>query len=190
MLEIRQKVGAAQFPGQAQGASAHRRRIAQQPGKLIAGIDPVNRAGRDAQIPALRAHVAKQRAHATTRLLLPDPAERGNEGAKQCRLRLGQVEHIADPVFRLAFERQHRRNEGLARILIMVESRLRRFPTPFAGHAETVDMCLQPLIEPVQLLQPAIMRVCRRIALQPEKRGVLRVLVDDVLENLAGHYLT
>ena len=53
-------------------------------------------------------------------------------------------------------------------------------PAFVAVHAQPVDMLLDPLVEPRQVLQVAMGSPHRRIAQNPQERGLLGVLVDDV----------
>ena len=115
----RQQVGPAKLPRRPQGTGAERRiLVVHRPVQRLARIDPLHRAGRDAE-PSQKGRAAvQQREPGALERRAPDPAERRDEAALGLRVRLGDGKDGVDLHLVPLLQCQHGRREELSRPLI------------------------------------------------------------------------
>ena len=81
---------------------------------------------------------------------------------------------------------EHGGSEHFARLPMLLQLGKGDLAAGLAGHAQPVDMRLDPLVEPRQMAPRVVRGVDGLVAQQPEERRLLGVLLDDVREDRAG----
>ena len=151
-------------------------------------VDPMHGAGGDAEIALERAAAVEPGPHEAPEPPRLRPGDGANEAAQALGMLLREVDAGCHPIGIAGLDQRDRGGEQLARLAPLLELAPGDLAAGLAGHAQSVDMRLDPLVEPRQVVPLVVRGVDGLVAQQPEERRLLGVLLDDVRRGSRGSW--
>ena len=187
-LHVGEQIDATKLAGEAERPCAHERHVRDEAREPVLRVDPMRRAGPEAEKARDRPRIVEERLDLPRQLPRRQPPE-----GRDCRTYqrtggvAGQTRQDDLDLVPAAPEGQAGQCEHLARLGVRLEGPQRLAPAGIAGDPEPVEVRLQPLVEPAEEHAVEVRRIHRTVALQPEDRRVLGVQLHDQRDTRDAH---